>query len=988
MTAPKQISALVERFREQAASYKSGRYNETQLRREFVDPFFKALGWDVDNDQGYAEAYKDVIHEDAIKVGGLTKAPDYCFRVGGVRKFFVEAKKPSVDIKGDPHPSFQLRRYAWSAKLPLSVLTDFEEFAVYDCRPRPSPTDRASVGRILYLTYDDYERSWEDLLGIFGRDAILKGGFDKFVESKRAKRGTAEVDTAFLADIETWRDTLARHLALRNPDLTASELNFAVQQTIDRVIFLRICEDRGIEPYGRLQALINADRIYHRLCELFQQADDKYNSGLFHFRAERGRDQDPDDLSMRLVLEDKPLKEIIAGLYYPDSPYEFSVLPADILGQVYEQFLGKVIRLTPSHRAVVEDKPEVKKAGGVYYTPSYIVDFIVEHTLLKVTEGKSPRQLARLRILDPACGSGSFLIVAYQRLLDWHRDWYVSNGPSKHRRVLFQGPGGAWRLTTAEKRRILLNNVFGVDIDPQAVEVTKLSLLLKVLEGESQDTIDSQLRLLHERALPDLANNVLCGNSLVEPDFLDSTQLDLLSEKRTIAENAFDWSKGFGSIMAEGGFDVLIGNPPWGASFDEDEREYLRRKYPHAVARMTDSYLYFIERSLQLTKTTGRLGLVVPSTLLNQVDARPVRERLLDRGLAVLVNVGRGVFGRKVLNTSTVLVTDGTGARRRLLLGDVSASSPRTRAYEMSRLEPTDWAGWRSAVEADTHRTFFTGSREASEILRRLRSTCPALEDLIEGEIQRGVTPDVIAAHVLTRSDAKRLGIEKALLKPGISGSQIRRYNPCWSDQVLLYTSRDVDIKEFPRAEKHLAGYREENTCPEVRERRHPWWMLHRPRSPSIFKSPKIIGLTTTKTIELVFDRDGDLYVTDAMYVFRPRSGVDPLVMMAVMQSKPFLFLYRVANEGESRVIPQVKASKLSSLPVPALSLKDRRVGDIRGKVNRLFELNGQMIRARLEHEKAVFARQIEDLEAGVDALACDLYGLTKAEMGVIDDSL
>jgi len=291
-------------------------------------------------------------------------------------------------------------------------------------------------------------------------------------------------------------------------------------------------------------------------------------------------------------------------------------------------------------------------------------------------------------------------------------------------------------------------------------------------------------------------------------------------------------------------------------------------------------------------------------------------------------------------------------------------------------------------VEADTHRTFFTGSREASEILRRLRSTCPALEDLIEGEIQRGVTPDVIAAHVLTRSDAKRLGIEKALLKPGISGSQIRRYNPCWSDQVLLYTSRDVDIKEFPRAEKHLAGYREENTCPEVRERRHPWWMLHRPRSPSIFKSPKIIGLTTTKTIELVFDRDGDLYVTDAMYVFRPRSGVDPLVMMAVMQSKPFLFLYRVANEGESRVIPQVKASKLSSLPVPALSLKDRRVGDIRGKVNRLFELNGQMIRARLEHEKAVFARQIEDLEAGVDALACDLYGLTKAEMGVIDDSL
>ncbi|MGA2384699.1 MAG: N-6 DNA methylase [Gemmatimonadales bacterium] len=988
MTAPKEVSALIQRFREQGDSYRSARYNETQLRREFVDPLFKALGWDVDNEQGYAEAYKDVIHEDAIKVGGLTKAPDYCFRIGGVRKFFVEAKKPSIDIKGDPHPAFQLRRYAWSAKLPLSVLTDFEELAVYDCRLRPSPTDRAPVARVLYLTYEDYEKQWADLLGIFGRDAILKGGFDRFVESKGAKRGTAEVDAAFLADIEAWRDMLAKHLALRNFDLTANELNFAVQQTIDRIIFLRICEDRGVEPYGRLQALLNAERVYRRLCELFQQADDRYNSGLFHFRTERGRNQPPDDLSLRLVLEDKPLKEIIASLYYPDSPYEFSVLPADILGQVYEQFLGRVIRLTPGHRAVVEDKPEVKKAGGVYYTPTYVVDFIVDHTLAKILAGKSPRHLGRLRIVDPACGSGSFLIVAYQRLLDWHRDWYVDDGPAKHRRVLYQGPGGAWRLTTAEKRRILLNNVFGVDIDQQAVEVTKLSLLLKVLEGESQDTIDSQLRLLHERALPDLESNVLCGNSLVEPDFPESTQLEFLSEKRTLEENAFDWTKGFASIMAEGGFDVIIGNPPWGASFDDAERDYLRRKYPRAVARMTDSYLYFIERSLQLTKPRGRVGFVVPSTLLNQVDARPVRERLLERGLSVLVNVGRGVFGPKVLNTSTVFVTDGTGARRQLLLGDVSALHPSERPPAMSQLEPTEWVSWRSTVEADTHRTFFTGSRAASALLQRLQSSFPALEELIDGEIQRGVTPDVVAAHVLTRSEAKRSGIERALLKPGISGSKIRRYSTCGSDQFVLYTSRDIDIRKFPKAEKHLAKYRVENTCPEVRERRHPWWMLHRPRNPSIFKSPKIIGLTTTKTIELVYDHDGDLYVTDAMYVFRPRSGVDPLVLMAVMQSKAFLFLYRAANEGESRVIPQVKASKLASLPVPALSSKDLRVREVRELVNRLLELNEQLSRTRLEHEKTAFVRQIEAVEAGVDALANEMYGLDKTDVQMIESAV
>jgi hypothetical protein len=112
MSAPAEILALVERFSTHREAYLAGEYNETQLRREFLDPFFEALGWDVSNKQGNAEAYKDVVHEDAIKVGGFTKAPDYSFRIGGTRKFFVEAKKPSVDVKGDPGPAFQLRRYA------------------------------------------------------------------------------------------------------------------------------------------------------------------------------------------------------------------------------------------------------------------------------------------------------------------------------------------------------------------------------------------------------------------------------------------------------------------------------------------------------------------------------------------------------------------------------------------------------------------------------------------------------------------------------------------------------------------------------------------------------------------------------------------------------------------------------------------------------------------------------------------------------------
>jgi len=250
---------------------------------------------------------------------GITKAPDYCFRIGGVRKFFLEAKQPSINLQEDIHPAYQLRRYGWSAKLPLCILTDFEEFAVYDCRVKPQKTDKVSHSRILYLRYTDYADRWDEIAGIFSREAILKGSFDKYIESNKNKKGTTEVDAAFLQEIERWRELLARNIALRNPDLSQRELNFSVQQTIDRIVFLRICEDRGMEPYGALMALQNGENVYNRLFALFNKADEKYNSGLFHFNREKGR-ENFDRLTPALRMDDKPLKDIFKNLLLPGQP--------------------------------------------------------------------------------------------------------------------------------------------------------------------------------------------------------------------------------------------------------------------------------------------------------------------------------------------------------------------------------------------------------------------------------------------------------------------------------------------------------------------------------------------------------------------------------------------------------------------------------------------------------------------------------------------
>lgn len=256
------------------------------------------------------------------------------------------------------------------------------------------------------------------------------------------------------------------------------------------------------------------------------------------------------------------------------------MISAHILGQVYEQFLGKVVRLS-GKQAIIEEKPEVKKAGGVYYTPAYIVQYIVEGTLGKLLKGRSPIQVSGtdkrrkdppLTVLDPACGSGSFLIQAYQYLLDCYRDGYIADGPGKHARgkapKLYQSARGEWRLTIAERRRILLTHIYGVDIDPQAVEVTKLSLLLRVLEGESGDQLGRQMNLFNIRALPDLASNIKCGNSLIGPEFYKVRPLSLGVPEIVERINAFDWHGEFGTILDNGGFSAVIGNPPYRRELD------------------------------------------------------------------------------------------------------------------------------------------------------------------------------------------------------------------------------------------------------------------------------------------------------------------------------------------------------------------------------------------------------------------------------------
>jgi hypothetical protein len=344
VSIPAEVERLVERFHLRRSEYESPNYVEARVRVDFINPLFMALGWDVENQLNLGEHEREVVTEGRLRLAGSLKAPDYIFRINGQPLFMGEAKKPAVNLRDDPRPALQLRRYGWNAgDIGVGVLTDFQEFAVYDCRIPPDANDKASTSLVDYYTVAEYAEQWSEIESRFSREAALSGALEEYARSLPGIRGKRRVDRVFLAELEEWRKSLAVDLASRNR-LSEDALNHAVQLTIDRVVFLRICEDRGLEPYGGLREDAQRTSIYPRLLERFVRADEKYNSGLFHFRKERARPA-PDVLTPTLTVGDAVLARFIRRLYWPDGPYEFSVLPPDVLGQVYERFLGKVIRL-------------------------------------------------------------------------------------------------------------------------------------------------------------------------------------------------------------------------------------------------------------------------------------------------------------------------------------------------------------------------------------------------------------------------------------------------------------------------------------------------------------------------------------------------------------------------------------------------------------------------------------------------------------------
>ena len=968
MADPLRIADLVERFVANRAVYKSDAYKEAHVRIEFIDPLFSELGWDMANAAGVSEQFKDVVHEDALRMQEGAKAPDYSFRIGGARKFFVEAKRPSVNLETDAKPATQVRRYGWSAKLSVSVLTDFEGLAVYDCRFPTKPDDDARTARLFYIPCEEYVDRWDELEQLLSRDAVSGGSVERFAEKSKAKRGADEVDRAFLREIENWRIALATDIARRNPTLTTRQLNYCVQQTIDRVIFLRISEDRGIEPYEQLKGVLARSDAYPELVGLFKRADERYNSGLFHFSDETGRSEAPDKLTPSIDIGSDVIAGIIERLYYPTSPYEFSVLPADILGQVYEQFLGQVIVLDDQHQAKVEEKPEVKSAGGVFYTPTFIVESIIRSTVGVLLEGKDPADISGeakvqpIRVLDPACGSGSFLIAAYDFLLEWYRSWYASNEPAKWMKgkaaKLYEAAGGEFRLTSAERKRILLAHIYGADIDPQAVEVTKLSLVLKLLEGESSESLFNQLELFRERALPDLGANVKCGNTLIGSDFYAQFQGEVFDEDAVYRINSFDWKAEFPQALAghNKGFDAVIGNPPYvllqDAFRDNQQLAYFRDIYKVAAFKL-DTYHLFMERGLQLCRPGGRFSFIVPANFITNNGLAGLRRLLLKESHVHTIDViDGGVFDGVSVDNAIFVIEAGRSTAAPFPVRHLQRVGNALVLLSEIAIDPERVLG--------THDALFTGTSDVS--------TMALWDRVIESSVPLGQL-----AHVNFGKQLRDRTIYKDdVVKVAALGDIGKGYLPC-------YTGGDVE--RFCVTWNGLA-------CSTDRSRKQggTWDDSKQNRKNKLLT--RQIGAYPTFAIDV-----HGFQCLNTMFMVSPkneRAGIE-LFLLGILNSTLLRAFWLDRFYDQRRTFPKIKGGYLEQLPIywtedtAKMDAVIDKVGKIAADLTSLHERHAVAGQAQ---EANFLSRQIMIHEAALDAAVADLYGITPAEADILRNLL
>jgi type I restriction-modification system DNA methylase subunit len=960
------VGKLAATFQANEARYLSAEYQEAEARKDFIDKFFIALGWDVNHDQQTNPYEQEVKVEPPVSAAGQRRA-DYAFHLGpnyrDVR-FFVEAKKPYGDIATADN-YFQTIRYGWNSDTPLAVLTDFKQFEVLDCRYKPD-IDTALNRHVARYHYSEYldPKKFAEIYWLFSHEAVADGSLEKRAKELPKPRGKAvqhglfpggyqSIDESFLKELDEYRTTLARIFKNKNPELDSEALTELAQRTLDRLVFLRFLEDKGIEPQRVVDGFGDKGTAWEDFIAASRRLDGIYNGIVFKHHNILDSD--------KFRVDDTAFADICERLAHVNSPYDFDAIPIHILGSIYERFLGNVVVATDK-RVRVEPKPEVRRARGVYYTPEYIVRYIVENTVGKLIAGKTPTQIAEMRFADIACGSGSFLLGVFDLLLTYHGHYYNEN-PNKVRNGDCIKHNGKLYLSLRKKREILLKNIYGVDIDAQAVEVCQLSLYLRLLKDESTASAHQyQLEFAHtalmKKLLPDLSKNIVCGNSIIGRDFVGEDEKNI---------NPMDFEDAFPKIFQGGGFDAIVGNPPYVdvKSLSETYVRYVFSTYAASNNRI-NLFAAFIERALALCKQTGfRFSMIVPGAILTQDSYQGLRKKILRNcQVETIVRLPNESFGaaagdvkvdtvilvltqRKTLEEATTVLSY-PGYKR------ISTIDPGA-ADVCANILQTDWA-----KSDDCVWSLNLGGKDEAILNKCERDSLPL--DYF-AEFCLGLTPyDKYKGHTekqirdkVFHANSKKNKTFKKLL----AGNDVRRYAIVWN-------------------KKQWISY-------------GPW--LGAPREKRFFTQKRILVKQiidwTTKRIWAGLTEE-ELYNTQNAFNLLAKPVCTAEYLLALINSRLMTFYHRKKFLDEFKMRFQkilIKDCRRFPIRLPDLTnpADKTRHEDMVEKVNRMLKAKKQLPKATTDKDKNYYENKCAALDRQIDRLVYEIYGLSEEEIQIVE---
>lgn len=621
---------LFKKFSKDRSIYEKANYNEAQLRMDFLDNLWKYLGWNVNN-EGLSYQNREVITEKNIN----SKRVDYQFRNYRTPMFLVEAKKPSEDIEKNEH-IFQAKSYAFSSAIPIIILSNFKKFNIYIITEKPYqnlPKEN------LFWSWDYDKDGLDDFLDYmwlnFSKEAVSKGVLEREFKELVGNKNISEVDEinlllskasgildeSFVIDSNRWRVKVAQSILNENPEITEKRLTNQTQLVLNRLIFTRILEDNNLVGETLFKKLKESDRngtdFVRELFDYFSELDKIYNSNLF-----------VTDVDV-IKLEGNLIKEIIQELYFPNTVYNFGAIPLDILGRVFEEFLSHTIKVE-NKKVSLTFNAKFRKKGGVYYTPQFLVDYVVKNTIEKLeinlVENRFPS------IADITCGSGVFLVEAFKKIVEecesqverlCDQKWGIIDNLIEQDVIRYSDKEERYVITTKTKNRILKTSIFGVDIDEQATEITKLNLFIAMIVG-SEDYVDETITPV----LPNMIENIMVGNSIVDIDFLDD-----FSNSVSLLEIVIPY-------QFTRKYDAIIGNPPYieqaqlRKSYPDEMLQYLNNKYNDYKYGNYDASILFLYRAYSLLNEDGVLGYVMNQLFLLREYGKNLR-KFLGEGKAI-----------------------------------------------------------------------------------------------------------------------------------------------------------------------------------------------------------------------------------------------------------------------------------------------------------------------------------------------------------------